>query len=40
MLPVMTPPVLFWKNVGDGADLEVPSTSVSNDYYTSGWNKM
>ena len=31
---------LYWKNVGDSADLEVPSTSVSDDYYTSGWNKM
>ena len=33
---------LFWKNVGDNATLETPTTSVSDDYYASGsgWVKM
>ena len=33
---------LYWKNVGDNANLEVPSTSVSDDYFASGsgWVKM
>ena len=33
---------LFWKNVGDNATLEVPTTSVSDDYFASGsgWVKM
>ena len=33
---------LFWKNVGDNATLETPTTSVSDDYLnaTNLWNKM
>ena len=33
---------LYWKNVGDNATLETPTTSVSDDYYASGsgWVKM
>ncbi len=33
---------IFFKNVGDNATLETPTTSVSADYLTTGngWNKM
>ena len=31
---------IYWKNVGDNATLETPTTSVSDDYFDSSWNKM